>query len=145
MSVDKFQSVVPLPIPETELKEVIEKAIDWALMHGIGLRSKKDYDANSLHFAPFSLLPSPFPRREFVKATSIQVVLNELMHRVAHSREFLNDCLKETIQVDEFTGNLFKIYETVQDEGVAQVRIYFNLQKYAYLPTANVKYYNLHD
>ncbi|KAI4466777.1 glutathione synthetase [Holotrichia oblita] len=42
------------------------------------------------------------------------------MHRVAHNREFLTKSLKETIQVDEFTGNLFKIYETVQDEGVIQ-------------------------
>lgn len=36
---------------------------------------------------------------------------------------FLRETLAGTIQVDEFTANLFKIYETVLDEGITQVRI----------------------
>jgi hypothetical protein len=31
-------------------------------------------------------------------------------------------CFHSTIEVDEFTGGLFKIYETVHNEGIAQVR-----------------------
>ncbi|KRT82122.1 hypothetical protein AMK59_3369, partial [Oryctes borbonicus] len=96
------------------------KARDWALMHGAAMRSKTNFSKDSLNFAPFVLLPSAFPRKEFYKAVELQQILNELMHRVAHNREFLTESLRETIQVDEFTGNLFKIYETVQDEGITQ-------------------------
>ncbi|KAJ8925857.1 hypothetical protein NQ315_009709 [Exocentrus adspersus] len=111
---------IPIPLPEDVLVELVEKSKDWAIMHGAAMRSKTNFTEDSLNFAPFILLPSTFPRQEFKRAVDVQVVLNELVHRVAHSREFLTSTLKETIQVDEFTGNLFKIYETVQDEGVTQ-------------------------
>lgn len=117
----RLESDLPTEIPEDELKELAAKAKDWALMHGAAMRSKSNFSCDSLQFAPFILLPSPFPRKEFQKAIELQTVLNELTHKVAHSREFLSSCLREAVQVDEFTGNLFKIYETVQDEGVTQV------------------------
>lgn len=116
-----IESDLPHVIPKNELEELAEKVKDWALMHGAGMRSKINFSKDSLNVAPFILLPSPFPRKEFKKAVELQIVLNELMHRVAHNRRFLTDSLKETIQVDEFTGNLFKIYETIQEEGVTQV------------------------
>ena len=49
------------------------------------------------------------------------------MHKVAHDREFLTATLAKTIKVDDFTARLFKIFETVWDEGLAQVRsnLYF--------------------
>lgn len=119
--VRRLESDLPTEIPDDQLKEIVDKAKDWALMHGAAMRSKTNFSTDSLYFAPFILLPSPFPRKEFQKAIELQIVLNELTHRVAHSREFLTKCLKETVQVDEFTGNLFKIYEIVQDEGVTQV------------------------
>ncbi|KAF2890766.1 hypothetical protein ILUMI_15407, partial [Ignelater luminosus] len=116
----RFESIVPIPLPEIQLKEIIEKAKDWALMHGIAMRSKAKFSPDVLQFAPFILFPSAFPRREFQKAVEIQPILNELMHHVAHNPEFLKSSLKETVQVDEFTGNLFKIYETVLEEGITQ-------------------------
>ncbi|KAJ8931279.1 hypothetical protein NQ314_015846, partial [Rhamnusium bicolor] len=119
--IPRLPSCVPIPLPEDELKELVEKAKDWAIMHGAAMRSKTNFSEDSVNFAPFVLLPSTFPRNEFNKAVDVQLILNELMHRVAHDREFLTSTLKDTIQVDEFTGNLFKIYETVQDEGIAQV------------------------
>lgn len=82
---------------------------------------RKDFDRDALHFAPFLLLPSPFPRREFHRAVDVQTVLGELMHRVAHDREFLQSALAATVKVDDFTGRLFRIYTTVWDEGLAQV------------------------
>lgn len=76
----------------------------------------------TFQFAPFILTPTLFPRREFEKAIRLQPILNELMHWVAHDTEFLRETLANTIQVDEFTGNLFKIYERLLEEnGGAQV------------------------
>lgn len=114
-------SIVPLPVCREELEELVEKAKDWALMHGACMRSKTNFNRDALLFAPFVLFPTAFPRQEFNKAVEIQPILNELMHKVAHNPEFLRESLKETVQVDEFTARLFKIYQTVLCEGIAQV------------------------
>ena len=50
---------------------------------GICMRQRDKYDRDALHFAPFVLFPSPFPREEFYKAVQLQTVLNELMHKVS--------------------------------------------------------------
>lgn len=62
-------------------------------------------------------MPTKFPRREFEKAVRLQTTLNELMHWVAHDTEFLRETLANTVKVDEFTGNLFKIFERILAEG----------------------------
>jgi len=108
---------VPLPLEHETLMDLVDKAKDYCLMHGICMRQKDKFDRDALHFAPFVLFPSPFPRNEFYKACELQVIVNELMHKVAHDYEFLRDCLKNTIQVDDFTGRLWKIYQTIMDEG----------------------------
>lgn len=87
------------------------------LFLGICMRRKDAFDRDALHFAPFLLLPSPFPRQEFNRAVELQTLLNELMHKVAHDNEFLKDTLKKTIGVDDFTGKLYEIHEKILEEG----------------------------
>jgi len=106
-----------LPLPDERVEELVEKAKDFALMHGICMRRKDKFDRDCLHFAPFVLFPTPFPRQEFTKAMDLQPVLNELMHKVAHDHQFLKESLKHTISVDDFTGRLWNVYETVRNEG----------------------------
>eukprot|EP00092_Neocalanus_flemingeri_P081177 GFUD01101330.1.p1 GENE.GFUD01101330.1~~GFUD01101330.1.p1 ORF type:complete len:500 (+),score=134.48 GFUD01101330.1:58-1500(+) len=108
---------IPLPIPDEQLEDLTEKAKDYALMHGICMRQKDKFDRDALHFAPFVLFPTPFPRDEYNKAVELQTILNELMHKVAHDYDFLRECLKHTIKVDEFTGRLWNVYETIMSEG----------------------------
>lgn len=111
---------ISLDLPKEELEELIDKAKDWALMNGMCLRSKKNFDRDVLQFAPFTLFPSPFPREEFRNACDIQIILNVLIHRVAHDYDFLKDTLQETVKVDDFTRNLFNIYEIVHKAGATQ-------------------------
>lgn len=111
---------ISLDLPKKKLEETIDKAKDWALMNGMSFRSKVKFDKDFLQFAPFALFPSPFPREEFQNACDIQIILNKLIHKVAHDYNFLKETLQETIKVDEFTRNLFEIYETVRREGAAQ-------------------------
>jgi len=59
------------------------------------MRSKANFSTTSLQVIPFGLLPSAFPRKEFNKAIEIQVILNELIHKVAHDHEFLCSALKK--------------------------------------------------
>ncbi|XP_049833687.1 glutathione synthetase-like isoform X2 [Schistocerca gregaria] len=133
MAVRRLEPCVQLPLDEKTLKEVVTSARDWALMHGACMRSKANYNEDILQFAPFALLPSVFPRKEFERAVNIQPILNELMHKVAHDHEFLTSSLKSTIEVDEFTGNMFKIYETVYNEGFAQQEVSLGLLRSDYM------------
>ncbi|KAH8419868.1 hypothetical protein KR009_003457 [Drosophila setifemur] len=111
---------IRLPLPEDELLEVTSKAKDYAIMHGAAMRSKAAFSPDSLNFAPFVLVPSSFPRKEFEKAVALQPIINRLMHNVAHDEEFITTTLAETIKVDEFTANLFNIYRKVLAHGFTQ-------------------------
>ncbi|XP_017850391.1 glutathione synthetase isoform X4 [Drosophila busckii] len=116
-----LRSCIKLPLANDELLEVIAKAKDYAIMHGAAMRSKISYSADSLNFAPFVLVPSSFPRKEFEKAVALQPIINRLMHNVAHDEEFITTTLAETIKVDEFTANLFNIYRKVLANGFTQL------------------------
>ncbi|XP_058444674.1 glutathione synthetase-like isoform X2 [Malaya genurostris] len=117
-----LESCIPLPIEADQLLEVVEKAKDWAVMHGAAMRSKANFNPDALQFAPFILTPSSFPRKEFEKAVALQTTLNELMHAVSYDYDFLRETLQGTIKVDEFTRSLFEIFETVLAEGIAQAQ-----------------------
>lgn len=120
MTQARLASCIPLPLEHKLLVTVIEKAKDWALMHGVGMRDKKNFTKDSIQFAPFVLLPSPFPRTEFTKAVELQPILNELMHKVAHDDEFLEHTLRNTLEVDDFTAKLYDIWMKVREEGITQ-------------------------
>ncbi|XP_055685437.1 glutathione synthetase-like isoform X2 [Lutzomyia longipalpis] len=124
---------IPIPVPEEQLMDVIDKAKDWALMHGAAMRSKTNFNPDAMQFAPFVLVPSSFPRKEFEKAVKLQTILNELMHKVAHDTEFLRSTLENTIKVDEFTGNLFRIYEDILKNCSNQAVISLGLLRSDYL------------
>ncbi|XP_018798619.1 PREDICTED: glutathione synthetase-like isoform X2 [Bactrocera latifrons] len=115
-----LEPCVPLPIAERTLIDVTEKAKDWAIMHGAAMRSKTNFSSDALNFAPFILMPSSFPRKEFEKAKNLQTIINQLMHNVAHDEEFLTTTLAETVKVDEFTANLFNVYKKVLANGFGQ-------------------------
>uniref|UniRef100_A0A2M4CU33 Glutathione synthetase n=1 Tax=Anopheles darlingi TaxID=43151 RepID=A0A2M4CU33_ANODA len=132
-STPTLKSCIPLPLDEAQLVDVVEKAKDWALMHGAAMRSKQNFNPDALQFAPFILTPSSFPRAEFQKAVRLQPVLNELIHAVAHDSQFLLDTLKSTEKVDEFTRGLVDIYRTVLSEGIAQT-LTLALLRSDYLP-----------
>ncbi|XP_054727084.1 glutathione synthetase-like isoform X2 [Anastrepha obliqua] len=116
----ELEPCIPLPIEERTLVEITQKAKDWAIMHGAAMRSKINFSPDSLNFAPFILMPSSFPRKEFEKARNLQTIINQLMHNVAHDEEFLTTTLAETIKVDEFTSNLFNVYKKVLANGFGQ-------------------------
>ncbi len=71
---------------------------------------------------PVTLYPSQMPKKQFEFATEIQSYFNELIHRIANDYDFLKKVLENVISVDEFTKNLWLIYETVHAEGFAQVK-----------------------
>lgn len=94
MEISRLQPCIQLQLSKEELESIIDKAKDWALMHGISMRSKVSFNKNQVQVLPFTLLPSSFPRKNFEKAKNIQILLNELIHKVAHNNDFLTESLK---------------------------------------------------
>lgn len=43
-----LDSCIPFPIDEATLNDVVQKAKDWALMHGAAMRSKANFSEDSL-------------------------------------------------------------------------------------------------
>ncbi|XP_014255931.1 glutathione synthetase-like isoform X2 [Cimex lectularius] len=113
-----MKSAIQLPLKDE--KEIIDKAKDWAVMHGVGMRSRQNFDEDSIVFAPFTLLPSLIKKENFQEVVMTQRVMSELMHRVAHDHDFLESSLRKTVEYDSFTKKLFELYTTVYNEGFGQ-------------------------
>jgi hypothetical protein len=62
---------------------------------GAGMRTKDNFNEDQVQIAPFLLLPSCYPKKEFELAKEVQILINELMHNVAHNYEFLSNTLKK--------------------------------------------------
>lgn len=57
------------------------------------MRSRSNISSYEISVIPFTLLPSTFPKVEFKRAITIQPILNELIHKAAHSHDFLLEAL----------------------------------------------------
>ncbi|KAJ7374700.1 hypothetical protein OS493_005043 [Desmophyllum pertusum] len=75
---------------------------------------------HTVEHAPFTLLPTPFPKRLFTQAKDVQKDFNLLVHQVSQNHEFLKEALQGTIEVDTFTAKIFEIYEKTRKEGLSQ-------------------------
>ena len=107
---------------------MLSLASDWSLSHGLVLRpvgsaSSPPSTTSSIH-APYSLYPSPFPRKLFDQAKELQEIYNSLYASVTVDKDFLEDVVGGAVAlVDEFQGRLYEIWRTVEKEGVKQVSI----------------------
>lgn len=43
-----LDSCIPLPLDEKALADVVDKAKDWAIMHGAAMRSKNEFNPDGL-------------------------------------------------------------------------------------------------
>jgi glutathione synthase len=125
---------MPLPswppeITEEQLQELRLQATTYALAHGLLYlppveNGQLPLTPSSAIHAPFALFPTPFPRNLFARAQSLQQIHNVLYARVASDEEFLDGILSaETAvgRVDEFVGELWKIWKQVRSEKPTQV------------------------
>ncbi|KAL3074376.1 hypothetical protein niasHS_015206 [Heterodera schachtii] len=91
--------------------------------HEIGMANRIRDHRNRSDFAeiaPFSLFPSPFPRRLFEHAQTIQKTLQLLYFRVSQNYEFLKETLGEAAKTDSFLRHQLDILEDVQRRGSKQ-------------------------
>ncbi|GAB5586862.1 Glutathione synthetase [Umbelopsis nana] len=115
----------PPILSQQDLHTLRDTAIDYALANGLIVRPTVD---KQVHFAnnaavthaPFSLFPTPFPRREFIKAQKLQPIWNDLIHRMSQDDAFLNEIMDTLREVDDFMEKLYDIYKKVKSEGIKQ-------------------------
>ena len=113
-------SIVPTNLSEKELLYLEAESRDNALCNGLIKRSISIKNDSICELLPITLFPTPFPREKYQFAKDIQQEVNLIMHRVAYNDMFLMESLAPIIKIDDFTNNLYKIYENVLKSGRAQ-------------------------
>ncbi|CAG8502243.1 4050_t:CDS:2 [Dentiscutata heterogama] len=93
-----------LKISPTNLKILKEQAIDWALSHGLVIRTNSNSTSTTVH-APISLFPSPFPKKEFEFALELQPIFNLLFHKLSKDHEFIEKVIGESDYILHLTPN----------------------------------------
>lgn len=53
MSQSRLSTCIPVPFDNKVLVNVIEKAKDWALMHGVGMRDKNHFTKDAIQVSKF--------------------------------------------------------------------------------------------
>lgn len=118
----------PPKLSEEQLASLTRLATTWALSHGLLYLPPTDgaqppAPTSAIH-APLALFPSPFPRPLFLLAQRLQRTYDELYARVAMDTEFLDRVMgaeEGAGKVDEFTGQLWKGWRALRDQGQERV------------------------
>ncbi|KAK0549119.1 Glutathione synthetase [Tilletia horrida] len=129
----------PPAFSEDQLRALASASTDYALAHGLVYRpvavtsfQGRKVPTDSVIHAPFSLLPSPFPRSLFERAHgaadrkqeesqsrghSLAALYAHLYARVTLDHDFLERVIGANVaKVDEFQGKLWEIYLQVRKE-----------------------------
>ena len=72
-------------VNDTLLKSIKQESQEWAACHGLVMYSKK----TQLQHAPFTLLPSPIPKKLFSLAQELAPLFNELYHAISLDTQWL--------------------------------------------------------
>ncbi|KIW71320.1 glutathione synthetase [Phialophora macrospora] len=121
-----YNDYPPAVTPEQE-EYLVQAVKNWVVEHALTVRPssaivpQETNPANVLATsAPVTLFPSPFPQACFEQARGLQQVYNELYASIASDEQWLEDVMKELIEVDDFLANLWKIHLSVKEEGYVQ-------------------------
>jgi glutathione synthase len=120
----------PPELTTEQLDQLTLIATDFALSHSLIYLPPVSPDnppppvpESAIH-APFSLLPSPFPRQLFAQALTLQRAYNTLYARIALDADFLDQIMGPggVADVDYFTSALWSAWKSLRDEGIPPVR-----------------------
>ncbi|RKP14755.1 glutathione synthase, partial [Piptocephalis cylindrospora] len=91
----------------------------WALGNGLVILPRStlgsEIDGAITVHAPFSLLPTPFPKGCFKEALALQPIINALVDRVAQDDEYISKIMESVIKVDPFTARMYQLYKETHE------------------------------
>ncbi|XP_027058641.1 glutathione synthetase-like [Pocillopora damicornis] len=111
-----FSSFLRGDLSDNEVDFLASEGRDYFLTRGMIYKNK----SGNLEHRPFTVLPTPFPRRLFAAAREVQKDFNLLVHKASQDFQFTKDALLSTITADVFTAKIFAIYEKTQEQGIDQ-------------------------
>ncbi|KAH9900994.1 glutathione synthase [Cubamyces lactineus] len=118
----------PPEITDEQRSALTLLATTYALSHGLVYLPPADVQppvpTSAIH-APLALFPSPFPRDKFELAKRLQRTYNVLYAHVTMDEEFLDRVMgaeQGVGRVDEFTGQLWRLWKRLRDQGIKQTR-----------------------
>ena len=82
------------PFQAKALNNLVEEGRDFAASHGIVMLAKNTDNPNIMNHAPFTLLPSPFPKYLFEEAKEVQKDFNILTHKIGQDFDYLKSSLE---------------------------------------------------
>uniref|UniRef100_A0A672ZL99 Glutathione synthetase n=1 Tax=Sphaeramia orbicularis TaxID=375764 RepID=A0A672ZL99_9TELE len=103
------------------VEDLAEVAKDEALLQGVVMRTRETPNSSELvTYTPLTLFPTSVPKAVFLQALAVQTHYNTLVDRISQDSDFLKEALASTIEVDDFTARLFRIYQQILKEGRSQ-------------------------
>ena len=121
----------PPGLSNEQLEILTLHATTYALSHGLTYlppAERQPPTPTAAIHAPFTLLPSPFPRRLYEKAKRLQSSYSVLYARIAMDVEFLDrvmDIEQGVGKVDSFIGQLWSGWKQLREVGLVQVNPLF--------------------
>lgn len=119
----------PPSLTQIQLSELSSSSTDYALSHGLVYRppvtsSESSPSTSSVIHAPFSLLPSPFPKHLFENANNLQPAFNFLYSKIALDDQFLERVIGgSVVKVDEFQRGLWDVWNRCRQNDISQVSL----------------------
>lgn len=115
-----FTYICENELTQKDVKWLETEARDYCVSNGMVYKDSE----GKLRHIPVTLLPSPFPQKQFTAAKEVQTDFNLLVHKVSQDYEFTKKALSGTIAADPFTSKLFDIYDKVwQQENVQPISL----------------------
>uniref|UniRef100_A0A914H5C6 Glutathione synthase n=1 Tax=Globodera rostochiensis TaxID=31243 RepID=A0A914H5C6_GLORO len=115
-----------------DVQALVDDAIDWAHNIFIKMRTSAHYGRSDVaQFAPFTLFPSPIPRKFYDQAMAVQKAMSLLYFRIACDFDFLKMAYKDVIQSDKSVRQFMELLEEIKKEGIKQpLALFFQRSDY---------------
>ncbi|THH21404.1 hypothetical protein EW146_g161 [Bondarzewia mesenterica] len=118
----------PPELSSTQVEQLTLLATTYSLSHSLLYlppntpSSRTPPAPTSAIHAPFSLVPTPIPRRLFDLVKHLQRAYNVLYSRIAMDEAFLDEIMDQggVAEVDRFTGELWRRWKQLRGEGIVQ-------------------------
>jgi len=99
---------------DDHIQILAENGCDFACSNGIVMKDNYSLPVNRVNHIPFTILPSPIPKKSFEQVVNIQSEINLLMHKLSCDFKFLSESIESVVKADDFMAKLFKIYMETQ-------------------------------
>ncbi|KAL3112613.1 hypothetical protein niasHT_017980 [Heterodera trifolii] len=106
-----------------DLRMLVEEAIDMAQNLSMTISPKALVGrGDTAEIVPFSLFPSPFPRKLFEQAKEVQMDFNLLYFRISNDYKFLVETYEELAKTNDQIRMHLQILKKTHEEGIKQTK-----------------------